>query len=249
LLLHRVRWRGILQKTEAGNPPHGNLVMQQVPGFAAVALPRASRQIRTIEDIKGAKIGVSAVGGEAQRLLNYILLQHGIRPEEISVINLGPSVTQFPSLERGLVDVVLARGVAITYLERRHADLRILFDTRTPALTKAAVGVEEVPESVLIAQEDWLRSNPDTARHLAGAFQCALGWIQDHDPEQIRQALPDSCRSPDTAADLDAISSSKRMLCVSGRMTRDMHEGTVRISGVAAHTNLENAYTSEFLGR
>jgi NitT/TauT family transport system substrate-binding protein len=111
------------------------------------------------------------------------------------------------------------------------------------------LGVEEVPESVLIAQESWLSSNPDTARRLAAAFQCALGWIQDRTPEQIRQTLPDSSRSPDTEADLEAISSSKHMLSVTGRMTREMHEAAVRVSGVATNRNLESAYTNEFLGR
>jgi NitT/TauT family transport system substrate-binding protein len=239
----------VLDLAAQGRPLRSFLLMQRFPGFAAVGLPRQSRPIHAIEDLKGMKIGVSAVGGESHRLLNYILRQHGLRPEDVSAISLGPSVTQVPSLEHGVVDVVLAQGVTITYLQRHHPDFLLLFDTRTPALTKAALGVEEVPQSVLIAQENWLRSNPDTARRMAGACQCALTWIQEHTPEQIREVLPDSCRSPDTAADLEAISSSKQMLSVTGRMTREMHEAAVRVSGAAINTNLERAYTNDFLGR
>jgi hypothetical protein len=39
------------------------------------------------------------------------------------------------------------------------------------------------------------------------------------------------------------------MLSVTGRMTREMHEAAVRVSGAAVNTNLERAYTNEFLGR
>jgi len=225
------------------------LLMQQFPGFAAVVSPRTSKHIRTIEDLKGLNVGVSAVGTESHRILNYVLRQHGMRPEDISAIGLGPSVTQVPSLERGLVDVVMAQGVTITFLQRRYPDLRILFDTRTPELTKAALGVEEAPQSVLIALEDWLRSNPATARRLAGASQCALTWIQGHTPEQIREILPASCRSPNVDADLDAILSSKHMLSVDGRMTPELHEAAVRIAGVVNQTGVAKAYTNNFLAQ
>jgi NitT/TauT family transport system substrate-binding protein len=239
----------VLDLVSQGRQLRAFLLMQQFPGFAAVVLPRASRPIYTIEDVKGMNVGVSSPGGESHRILNYVLRQHGIRPEDISAIGVGPSVTQVPSLEHGVVDVVLAQGVTISFLQRRHPDLRILFDTRTPAMTKAALGVEEVPQSVLVAQENWLRSNPDAARRLAGASQCALTWIQDHTAEQIREVLPDSCRSPEIAADLDAISSSKRMLSTTGRMTQEMHEAGVRVSGALSSISLEHAYTNEFLGQ
>jgi NitT/TauT family transport system substrate-binding protein len=158
----------------------------------------------------------------------------------------GYGTMTIPALQDGKVDVMLAQGNTITVLQRQNPNLRMLFDTRTPELTKAALGVEEMPESVLLAHENWL-ANPGVARRLAGAFQCTLGWIHEHTPEQIREVLPDSCRSPDAAADLDAISSSKYMLSSDGRMTTQMHEAAVRVSGVASQKNLEHAYTNEFL--
>jgi len=86
-----------------------------------------------------------------------------------------------------------------------------------------------------------------TARRLTRATRCAMTWIQDHTPEQIRNILPDSVRSSNAAADLDAILAAKRMLSADGRMTPEMHEAAVRISGVASHTNLDHAYTNEFI--
>ena len=237
----------VLDLVSQGRPLRAFLLMQQFPGFAAIVSPRASRPVHTITDLKGLNIGVASPGSESHRILNYILRQHGMRPQDINVISLGTGPAQIPSLQRGKVDVLLAQGPTITYLQRENPDLTVLFDTRTPESTEAALGVEAMPESVLLAQENWLVSNPGVARRLAAAFQCTLGWIQDHAPEQIREVLPDSCRSPDGAADIDAIAYSKRMLSRTGEMTQAMHQAAVQVSGLAGQTNLERAYTNEFL--
>jgi NitT/TauT family transport system substrate-binding protein len=239
----------LLDLVDQGRPLRAFLVMQQSPGFVLVVSPRAFKLIRAIEDLKGTTIGVASVGTESHRILNYILRRHGMRPQDVSVIGIGPSVTQVPSLEHGKVDAMFAAGITIPFLQSRHPDLRILLDLRTPELTKAALGVEKMAESVLLTQEGWLRSNPDLARRVAGACQCALAWIQDHSPEEIREVLPDSCRSPNADSDVDAILSTKQMLSHDGRMTPELHEAAVRIAGVPGRNSPSQAYTNEFLNK
>ena len=230
-----------------GRPVRAFLLMQQLPGNALVVSPRASKPIRGIEDLKGANVGVSSPGADTHRVLNYILRQHGMKPEDVSVIGLGSWVTQVPSLEHGKVDALVATGITIPFLQRRQPDLRLLFDTRTPELTKAALGTEGVALSVIITTDKWLRSNPDTARRLAGSLQCSLAWIQDHTAEEIRERLPDSSRTPDAGSDLEAIAAEKQMLSRDGRMTPELHEAAVRIAGILNQENLAKAYTNEFL--
>ena len=228
-------------------PVRAFLLMQQHSGFVLAVSPRASKPIRGIEDLKGANVGVSAPGGEAQFMLNYILHQHGMRPEDVSVIGLGSPSAQIPALERGKVDVLFATVITITILQHRDAGLPILFDLKTPASSKAVLGVEGMPESVLMAQEPWLRSNPDTARRVAGAFQCSLAWIQDHTAEEIRERLAAPFHSQDAGSDLEAIAAEKQILSRDGRMTPEMHEVAVRIAGITNQANLAQAYTNEFL--
>ena len=230
-----------------GRPVRAFLLMQQLPGLALVVSPRASKSIRSIGDLKGANVGVTSPGADPQRMLDYLLRQHGMRSEDVSVISVGSWVTQVPALEHGRVDAMFVTGITIPFLQRRNPDLRILIDTRTPELTKAALGVEKMAETVLLAQESWLRSSPDTARHVAGACQCALAWIQDHTAEEIRKVLPDSCRTPDAGSDLEAIATEKQMLSRDGRMTPELHEAAVRIAGVPNQAKLAKAYTNEFL--
>jgi NitT/TauT family transport system substrate-binding protein len=230
-----------------GRPLRAFLVMQRLPGFAAIVSPRASRPIRSISDLKSMRVGISTPGNDGQRVLNEILRRHGMQPEHVRAITVGPTVNQIPAVERGLVDVMLSQATTISVLQRRHPNLHIVIDTRTPELTKEALGVEGLPGSVLTVNEGWLRSNADTARRLAGAVQDALAWIQDHTPQEIREALPASCRSPDAAADLDAILSEKSMLSKDGRMTPALHEAAVQVSGTGNAANLEHAYANELL--
>jgi NitT/TauT family transport system substrate-binding protein len=85
-----------------GRPIRTFVLMQQLPGYALVVSPRASKPIRSIGDLKGTNIGVTSPGSDARRILNYVLRQHGMRPEDVSVIGLG--ATQVPPLEHGKVD-------------------------------------------------------------------------------------------------------------------------------------------------
>lgn len=227
----------------------GFILMQRLPGFAAIVSPRASRPVRSIEGLKGRNIGVAAIGNDYHRLLNYILQQHGIRPTDVNVIGVGAAMTHASALERGVVDVGIAAGLTIHYLQRHHPSIRILFDTLTPESTKASLGFEEVPLTLLCARENWLRANTSLARRLAAATQCALSWAHDHTPQQIREILPDSCRSPDAEADFEAIASKQRMLSVDGRMTHESHEAAARIWSALGQTKSEvpEAYTNEYL--
>jgi hypothetical protein len=104
-------------------------------------------------------------------------------------------------------------------------------------------------ETVLLTQESRLGSNPDLTGRVAGAFQCSLTWIQDHPTEQIRERLPDSCRTADAASDLEAIAAEKQMLSRDGRMTPEMHEAAVRISGVPGQQILLRHTPMNFLNR
>ncbi|HKE28142.1 MAG TPA: ABC transporter substrate-binding protein [Bryobacteraceae bacterium] len=237
----------VLDLVAQGRRLRAMFLIQQFPGQVLVVSPRASKPIRSIGDLKGANVGVSSPGTDPQRILDYVLRQHGMKPGDVSVIGVGSWVTQVPALEHGKVDAMFAAGITIPFLQSRHPDLRILLDLRTPELTKAALGVEKMAETVLLTQQSWLRSNPDTARRLAGSLQCSLAWIQDHTAEEIRERLPDSARSPDAVSDLEAIATEKQMLSRDGRMTPELHEAAVRIAGVPNQADLAHAYTNDFL--
>jgi len=229
-------------------PVRGFVLIENLPGFAAVISPKASGPIHKVEDLRGRTIGVVARGGIFQRVFDYMLLVHGVKPQEVSVVAVGSGLSVASALERGVVDVGLGGGLTISYLERRYP-LRFLFDTRTPASAKAALGVEELASIVLCARTDWLEARPQTARRLAAATRCALTWVQDHTPQEIRKILPESSLSADAEADYEWIAATKTMLTTDGRMTAQAHAAAVRIlDPEGSHAFKEqDIFTNEFL--
>ena len=187
----------LLNVASQGQPLREFVLLKKIPGLVAIVSPKASRPIRSLQDLKGRMIGVNARGSSYHRLFNHILQVHGMSPDEVSVVGVGTGMSLVSSVERGVVDAGLLGPLTASYLQRRHPSLTILFDTRTPESTKVVVGTDEIAWFIICAREDWLRANPQTARRLASAIQCALAWVQGHTPQQIREALPESVRSPD----------------------------------------------------
>jgi NitT/TauT family transport system substrate-binding protein len=239
----------LLNLVNKGQPVREFVLMQSVPGLVGIVSPKASQPIRRIEDLKGRTVGVNAMGNAYHRLFNHILSLHGLKPDEVNVVPLGAGGSLAAAVERGVVDLVLGGPMTVSNLQRRYPSLTMLFDTRKATSTKAVLGTDEVASFILCARTSWLAAQPETARHMAAAMQCALTWVHGHTPAQIRAALPESSRSTDVQADLDWITAAKSGLSMDGRMTPAAHAGAVRFLTGPDAAKFENQvpYTNEFL--
>lgn len=56
------------------------VTMIRYPGNVVITSPQASARIRTVEDLKGASVGVPDLGSQAHLVLNYLLSRHGLAP-------------------------------------------------------------------------------------------------------------------------------------------------------------------------
>src|SRR5215469_197277 len=191
----------LLNVAMQGQSVRGFLLMQKIPGFACIVSPKASKAIRKIEDLRGRTVAVTTPGNGYHRVLNRILLLHGVKPEEVSVVGVGNGLSTALAIEHGKVDLGLGADLTISYLNRRFPNLTFLFDTRTAAATKEALGTEEMAFFILCARTGWLDAQPQMARKVAAATQCATRWVQDHTPQEIREKLPQANLSSDAEAD------------------------------------------------
>jgi NitT/TauT family transport system substrate-binding protein len=239
----------LLNVASHGQPVRAFLLMQKIPGVVGIVSPKAARSINRIEELKGRTISVTTPGNAYHRVLNHMLLLHGVKPEEVRVVGVGSGLSLALALERGAVDLGLGSYLTISYLERRYPNLTFLFDTRTPATTKAALGSEEIAFYILCARSSWLESQPQTARRLVAGTQCAMRWVQDHTSQQIREILPQANRSADSQADYEWIEAQRSALSTDGRMTADAHAAAVRVlfPEGSARLNDQELFTNEFL--
>ena len=221
------------------------------PIVALGVAPGLIAKIRSIRDLKGHTIGVSASGSASQQILNFLLSSNGLSPNDVSTVAVGMSSSSVAALEHGTVDAGILIGSAITNFEDRHPDSRFLADTRTAAATQSVFGSEDLPSLALVAKDEWLRTNPDTARRLVRAVRDGMRWMKENSPEQIREAIPESARMSAASSDYRAIRDTQQVVSPNGIMTTDgpLHIAhLLDVSGVhVGNLDVSRLYTNEFV--
>ena len=76
---------------------------------------------------------------------------------------------------------------AITQLQGRNKDLKILSDTRTQHDTLEVFG-GEYPGGALYTKADWIAKNQAATQALTNAIVATLKWIHSHSAEEIMAA-------------------------------------------------------------
>jgi NitT/TauT family transport system substrate-binding protein len=208
-----------IQMAAEGKELQAFVCILRSPGFVLAVSP--ARDFRRIEDLKGATIGVTAPGSSSHMLLNYVLSKHGLTPDSVSVTGIGSAATAFAAVARGKVDAAILFDPAITQVQKKHPDLRILADARGQAGVRDIFGTADYPASVLYSTTGWIRKNPDTAKRLARALCRTLAWMQKHSAEEIAGKMPPEYLGEDRALYIDALRRSMHIYSPDGRMPAD----------------------------
>ena len=106
------------------------VVYDRYPGFALVVSPKHTAEIKSIKDLANKKVGVSAPGSSTDFFLKYILSKNGVDPNSVGVIGVGLGATAIAAMEQGTIDAAIMLDPAVTILQGKDKDLKILSDTR-----------------------------------------------------------------------------------------------------------------------
>jgi NitT/TauT family transport system substrate-binding protein len=228
------------------------LVMYSRPTLSLVVAPAMLGKIRTITDLKGRRVGVTSPGSPTHQFLNFLLVSHGLSPADVGVVSVGSSATSIAALEHGKIEAAVLVASAITTFERRYPKAALLADTRTEEGARQVFGVATIPMSGLDGREEWLRTNPDTARRFVRAVKKAMQWMATHSAEEVRTSIPETLRMPDAEADLEAIRQAQGTISPDGIVPADAPETIRKYLAVSservrnAHLDLSKVYTNEF---
>src|SRR2546429_143902 len=78
--------------------------------------PRASSRIRSIEDLEGRTVGVTAVGSSSYFFLKQQLRAHGMPQDSVHVRGIGGDATAVIAMERGYVAAAVMVDPALSQL-------------------------------------------------------------------------------------------------------------------------------------
>jgi NitT/TauT family transport system substrate-binding protein len=237
-----------IQMAAQGKDLRAFVAMLRYPGLVLV-----SPSISGIEDLKGKTVGVSAPGSSTHMFLNYLLVKHGMKPEDVSNASIGMSATAVGAVTHNKVDAAVMTDPALAIVRKQMPGLHILADTRTAEGVQSVFGVESYPSAVLYSKTDWVERNRDTARQLAGVITKTLSWMRSHSPEEIRGKMPASFRTEDPATDVEVLRTAQAMLSLDGKFTPEAIEAVHRVLSTSlpavrdAKIDLAKTYTNELV--
>jgi NitT/TauT family transport system substrate-binding protein len=228
------------------------VVYDRYPGFALVVSPKQTGKINSIKDLKDKKVGVSAPGSSTDFFLKYMLSKEGVDPNSVGVIGIGLAATAVAAMEQGSVDAAIMLDPAITLLQGKNKDLKILSDTRTQHDTLAVFG-GEYPGGALYTKSGWIAAHPKETQALTNAIVATLNWIHSHTPEEIMAKMPENLVGPDKALYLAALKNTIPMYSTTGKMDPKGAQAVLDVFSQSsadvrnAKIDLSKTYTNKFV--
>jgi sulfonate transport system substrate-binding protein len=215
--------------------------------------PKTMPNFKTVADLKGKKLGVTAPGSSTNVLANFVLAKVGLKPGDVSIIGVGTGSGAVAAMRSGQIDAISNLDPVITLLTR-SGDLKIVSDTRVVAEADRVFG-GPMPAGCLYTQQTFLDKNPNTAQALANAIVRADKWIQGAGPGEIIKAVPESYLLGDRAVYIDAFLAAKGALSPDG-MFPEAGPETARRALASVDAEIANAkidlaaiYTNDYVKR
>src|SRR5882762_6371635 len=176
--------------------------------------PKTMPNFKSVAELKGKKIGVTAPGSSTNVLANFVLGKAGLKPTDVSIIGVGAGSGAVAAMRSGQIDAISNLDPVITLL-LRSGDLKIVSDTRIVAEADKVFG-GPMPAGCLYAPQTFIDKNPLATQALANALVRADKWIQAAGPGEIIKAVPESYLLGDRAVYIDAFLAAKGALSVDG---------------------------------
>src|SRR3954465_11157985 len=193
------------------------VVYDRFPGMVLAASPESGKDIKSIKDLAGKTVGVSAPGSSTDFFLKYLLAKNGLDPASASTIGIGLDATAVAAMERRKVNAAVMLDPAATLLQSKFKDLKTLSDTRTQKDTLEVFG-GEYPGGALYTTAAWVAAHEKETQALTQAIVNTLAWIHAHSPEDIMAKMPEELVGKDKSLYLAALKNTIPMYSETGRM-------------------------------
>jgi NitT/TauT family transport system substrate-binding protein len=222
----------------------------RAPQIVLAVSRKAMPNFKTVADLKGKKIGVTAPGSSTNIVANFVLAKAGLKPSDVSFVGVGATSAAVAAVRAGQIDALSHLDPVITILDRA-GELQIVTDTRVVAEADRVFG-GPMPSACLYAPEGFVEKNPGTVQALANAIVRADKWIQAAGPADIIKVVPEGYLLGDRAIYIDAFMKTKGALSPDGMIPEQGPQTALRaLASVDAEIakatlDLKAVYTNEF---
>jgi len=197
-----------------GQPMRAFVLQGRAPQIVLAVNKKTMPGFKSIADLKGKKIGVTAPGSSTHIMANFVMAKAGLKPTDVSVIGVGAASAAIAAIRQGQIDALSHLDPVITILQREGL-IDIVTDTRVVAEADRVFG-GPMPAACLYAPQGFVDKNPNTVQALANAIVRADKWVQRAGPTDIIKVVPEGFLLGDRAVYLDAFLKSRPALSADG---------------------------------
>jgi len=160
------------------------------PGIVVGVTKQFAPKYHSVKDLKGTKIGVSAPGSATQLLLNQLLVQNGLKPDDVAVVGVGNTAGAVAAIRTGgELQAIVNYDPVITELEQ-SGDIKVILDTRSLEGARAFYKSDFAFLSTY-AHAEYIEKNPAIIQAMVNGMVRALVWMRSAKPEEILAAVPE----------------------------------------------------------
>ena len=222
----------------------------RAPGIAMGISSKTMPNYKSVADLKGKKIGISAPGSSTHMVANLILSRAGLKAGDVSFIGVGTAAGAVSAFRSGQIDAMSNVDPVMTMLEQK-GEIRIIADTRTLKGTVDVFG-GSMPAACLYAPLEFIQKNPHTVQALTHAMVHSLKWLQTAGPSDIIKTVPETYLLGDRAMYLAAFDKVREAISPDGMIHDEGPSTALKVlasfdSAIKVDKiELSKTYTNEF---
>ena len=222
----------------------------RAPQIALGVSTKTLPNYKSVGDLKGKKIGVSALGSSTNMLANLVLSRGGLQASDVSFVGVGTTAGALTALRSGQIDALSNTDPVMTMLEQK-SEVKIISDTRTLRGTIDLFG-GMMPAACLYAPMDFIQKHPNTCQALAHAIVHGLKWLQTAGPSDIIKTVPESYLLGDRALYLASFGKVRESIALDGLIPEEGARTALRALSSfdpnikPGKIDLSKTYTNEF---
>ena len=226
-------------------------VQVRYPALTIAVSKKVGDRYKSLADLKGMKIGVSAPGSSTHMVVNHLLTKAGLKPDDVSIIGVGTAAGAVAAIEQGEIDAIINSDPVMTKLETDKA-ITIIAETRTRKGTEDLFG-GPYPEASLYATADFIAKNPNTIQALTNAIVRAELWMQTASIDDIAANVPAEYMLGDKALYLESYKRMHEAHSPDGLMTKQGAQIVLDVLAAflpevkAANIKVEDTYDNRFV--
>jgi NitT/TauT family transport system substrate-binding protein len=229
-----------------------NFVVQvRYPALTIAVSKKVGDRYKSLKDLKGMKIGVSAPGSSTHMVVSHLLSKVGLTSDDVSIIGVGTSAAAVAAIQTGEIDAIINSDPVMTKLETDNS-VTVIAETRTEKGTMDLFG-GPYPEAGLYATAEFIARNPNTIQALTNAIVRAELWMQKATVDDIAANVPAEHMLGDKELYLASYRKMREAHAPDGQITKEGAQIVLNVLAAflpevkAANIKVEDTYDNRFV--